>query len=150
MKCPKCDSEQLESKSCINCGVIFENFYRSQKKSSPETPPPVDSAPRIQSNEEPVKMDLNSLHGVALGTVSVLAGIKAMFLDLSLISTLILVPFYFCYVPVLTAFFGDGLYMYWRWEGRFLRYEGRWRKPLVVFNFVFSVVFIVMFFKINR
>ncbi|MBT3922728.1 MAG: hypothetical protein HOF21_09155 [Nitrospina sp.] len=150
MKCPKCGSEQIESESCVNCGVIFENYFRSQKKSSQNIPPPVVSAPESQGNKGSVKMDLNSLHGIALGTVSVLGAIKAIFLELSLVSSMILIPFYFSFVPVVSAFWGDAFYMYWRWEGKFIPYEGRWRTPLIIFFMISSIVFAVMFFKLDR
>jgi hypothetical protein len=148
MKCPKCGSEQIESKSCVNCGVIFENFYRSQKKSATKTPPV--SSPKALSKQEVVKRDLNSIHGLAFGTVVILVAIKAIFVGFDIVSAMILVPFYFCYVSALTAFLGDAFYVYWRWEGKFMPYEGRWRTPLVVFYIVFSIVFAGMYFKLTK
>ena len=36
MKCPECNSEQLASESCVDCGIIFSKYEELQERKKRE------------------------------------------------------------------------------------------------------------------
>ena len=81
-----------------------------------------------------------------------LLAVKSMTSRISLIGSLLLVPFFFCFVTAITGTFGDGLYYWDKWKGRFVPLDAEERpvmaKFLHLFCIVASALFVVFYFKL--
>jgi hypothetical protein len=153
MKCPECNSEQLASESCVDCGIIFSKYEELQERKKREKRD--RNIPRPYTKPEAadkasLNFNLDTLQGITLGIALLLVALKSIFVEFDAFSLLLLVPFYVCCVSAVSGFCGDALYIYNKWETRFEPYEGRWRLAYIGFFSVFSLVFAWMYFKLTR
>jgi hypothetical protein len=98
---------------------------------------------------------------MAFDTVLLVAGLacaallvaKGMTSGITLIGGLLLVPFFFSFVPVVSNSFGDGLYHWNKWKRGFVRYDSDDHPLLAKLLYCFwvcsSVIFAVFFFRIG-
>ena len=149
--CPRCGhvrqaGDQAPDWECPACGIVYSKF-----KATEEQPGTVKHPVRAESRQP---LGFDSVTGIAAMVTGVLAVIKGLSTGLSMIHGLLLVPFFFCLVPVLSMTFGDGLYQWNRWNMQFERFDSESRpllaKIIYVFCIVFSIIFLVFFFKLHK
>jgi hypothetical protein len=97
-------------------------------------------------------MPLNTAINYTLAACAVLLLLRALGDGVNLLSALLLVPFFFCCVPVVSYVCGRNLYLWNKFTGRFDSYDvqGRPRRAaaMVVFFAAAALAFAVMFFKL--
>jgi len=99
-------------------------------------------------------LGLDGACALAAAAGAALLAIKGMSSGVRFFEALLLVPFFFCFVPVLTYVFGEGLYLWNKHKMRFDLYESAEHPVLSKLFFAFfaaaSVAFAVMLFKLGK
>ena len=151
MSCPKCSyvrqpADQAPDWECPSCGIVYAKYKH------PENEP--EMVRDVIHTKEKQPMGFDSVTGISAIVTAALAIFKGMTTGVSMINGLLLVPFFFCLVPVLSVTFGDGLYQWNRWDMQFERYDSE-SHPLMariiyILCIVFSLIFLALFFKLHK
>lgn len=100
------------------------------------------------------KLGLEGASGLAAGVAAALLIVKGTLSGAGLVEALLLVPFFFCFVPVLSYTFGDGLYLWNRHRMRFDLYDPDEHPVLAKVFYVFflaaSAAFVAFLFKLGK
>ena len=153
-QCPKCSyvrqpTDTAPDWECPACGIVYAKYK----------PPVTAAAADMEKEPTPVTREkqpwsFESVTGIAGMICCLFLLVKGLTSGVSLVNGLLLIPFFICFVPVLSYTFGDGLYQWNRWEMRFERFDSEARpllsKCLYVFCMVFSLVFAAFFFMLDR
>ena len=101
-----------------------------------------------------MNLSLDAIMAVAAAACVALLVIKGMTSGVDPITSLLLFPFFICFVPVVSYVAGDGMYLWSKWKGRFVPYdrEEHPTRALLIFLFLLagSIAFVLFFFKLPR
>lgn len=146
MRCPKCDKTRPVGTTapdwqCPHCGVAYDKI----RAVPPGRPAIVSASPRTSLSDA-------IFYGLVLS--GIMLSIKALYHPLSLIGSLLLVPFFFTVIPVMTRVVLGELWCWDRDKVRFVRFNLE-ERPLLgnLFTLFFAVtaaIFAYYFFKFDR
>ena len=99
-----------------------------------------------------MNLSLDAVMAVAAAACVALLVIKGMTSGVDPITSLLLFPFFICFVSVVSYVAGDGMYLWSKWKCRFVPYdrEGRPIQALLMFLFLLagSIAFVIFLFKL--
>jgi hypothetical protein len=148
--CPKCGYRRQPSDSaaegeCPRCGIVFAKYQ-----------PRTEAVRRGDEDAGtlPSPLTLEGACGAAAAAAAALLMVKGMASGVRATDALLLVPFFFCFVPVLTYTFGEGLYLWNKHKMRFDLYDSDEHpvlsKAFYAFFMAASVVFAIFLFKLGK
>ena len=89
---------------------------------------------------------------VAAAACIALLAAKAMTSGVDPFTSLLLFPFFICFVSVVSYLAGDGFYIWSKWKMRFVPYKREERPAAALLMFLFmlagSIAFVIFFFKL--
>lgn len=148
--CPKCGcirrpSDSAAEGECPRCGIVFSKYQpRTQAVRGGDE----------DAGAAPSPLTLKAACGIAALACAVLLTGKGMVSGVRAVDAMLLVPFFFCFVPVLTYTFGEGLYLWNKHKMRFGLYDSEEHPTLSKLFYVFfmaaSAVFLVFLFKLGK
>ncbi len=126
VECPKCGyfrkpDEAAPSWECPACGIVYEKF-KHRKEDGPVTDFSREFERLTRKPKENPRGIRRMMEYAGLFT-AVLALIRGLAIGGGLFSALLLFPFFLCLVTVLSMTFGDGLYIWNRYQMGFERFD---------------------------
>jgi hypothetical protein len=137
-ECPKCRYSRKAADAapdwqCPNCGIAYAKFGRPKNQSTLFEGRP----------GEKLSIDTVLLIGAMLMVIMLI--IKSLVARVDPGATLMAVIWYISAIPVLSAWLGDGLYLWNKHAMRFERYDAENNPVLARIFFVFSLVVSIIF-----
>jgi hypothetical protein len=137
-ECPKCRYSRKASDAaplwqCPNCGIAYAKFGRPKNQSTLSRGRP----------REKLAIDMVLLIGAMLMVIMLV--IKSLMARVDLGAVLMAIIWYISAIPVLSAWFGDGIYLWNKNAMRFERYDAENNPVLARIFFAFSLAASIIF-----
>ena len=147
MICPKCNyqrnaDDHVPDWQCPSCGIAYAKFQQSAEPATPTEP------------EEKPKMDFNSVLTLSTVLCAILLAIKGFAGGgVTLITGLLLIPFFICIVTILSSLLCHDIYYWNRRKMQFEAYD-KSQHPIMYWllistSLLGSVAFLIFFFMLK-